>query len=329
MHPRRARRPLLRAPAVAAALALAALAAGCRSTPPSDPRYRPSENVLEVVAVLRRHVPDDTYRFEPARDFSGRNVYRASLIRLENLERVHADALRAGHMDGVIAFSKARALERIRGFELAAKHYRRAAELEPSLREPALRGAAANEALAEAAALGYDWGRPRGPDDPDPPRDPRAVLDAFEARTALLAALETEHLNDHYRAIIREEVERADLMRARWFVASRRVLPDGNVRAPGELQRVIVRHRDSKNANAHLLELGDLYAELATEYAEAHPPESMAFDPTTFQDLVDAASRLYEAVANQDGTSEKLEAARRLEAFLAFTLRVDRDRFSR
>jgi hypothetical protein len=54
----------------------------------------------------------------------------------------------------------------------------------------------------------------------------------------------------------------------------------------------------------------------------------MAFDPPVFQDLVDAASRLYEAVANQDGTAEKLEAARRLEAFLAFTLRVDRDRFS-
>jgi len=308
--------------------ALALLAVGCRSTPPSDPRYRPSENVLEVVAVLRRHIPDDTYRFEAARDFSGRNVYRASLIRLENLERVHADALRAGHMDGVIAFSKGRALERLRAFDLAAESYRRAAELEDALAIDALNSAATCDALAEAAALGFDLGRPRNEDDPEPPRDPEGVLEAFEARMALLEALETDHLGDHYRAVIREEVERADLLRARYFVASRRILPDGNVRALGELQRVIVRHRDSKNANRHLLELGDLYAELATEYAEAHPPETMAFDPPTFQDLVDAASRLYEAVANQDGTSEKLEAARRLEAFLAFTLRVDRDRFS-
>jgi hypothetical protein len=308
---------------------LAALATGCRSTPASDPRYRPSENVLEVVAVLRRHVPDDTYRFEAARDFSGRNVYRASLIRLENLERVHADALRAGHMDGVIAFAKGRALERLRAFDLAAASYRRAAELEESLALDALNAAATCDALAEAAALGFDLPRPRTEGDPEPPRDPEGVLDAYEARMALLSALETDHLGDHYRAIIREEIERADLLRARYFVASRRILPDGNVRALGELQRVIVRHRESKNANRHLLELGDLYAELATEYAEAHPPETMAFDPPTFQDLVDAASRLYEAVANQDGTSEKLEAARRLEAFLAFTLRVDRDRFSR
>ena len=128
-----------RALGLAALLAAASLATGCRSTPTSDPRYRPSENLLEIVAVLRRHVPDDTYRFEPARDFAGRNVYRASLIRLENIERVHADALRAGHMDGVIAFSKARSLERIRAFALAADHYRRAAEIEEALALEALR----------------------------------------------------------------------------------------------------------------------------------------------------------------------------------------------
>ena len=283
-----------------AAVVVALLATGCRTTPVSDPRYRPSENVLEVVAVLRRHVPDDTYRFEPARDFSGRNVYRASLIRLENLEKVHADALRAGHMDGVIAFSKGRALERLRAFDLAAENYRRAAEREDSLADDALKSAAACDALAEAAALGFDLGRPRTENDPDPPRDPDGVIRASEARISLLEALETDHMGDHYHAIIREEIERADVLRARFFVDSRRILPDGNVRALGELQRVIVRHRDSKDANRHLLELG----------------------------LVDAASRLYEAVANQDGTSEKLEAARRLEAFLAFTLRVDRDRFS-
>ena len=43
---------------------------------------------------------------------------------------------------------------------------------------------------------------------------------------------------------------------------------------------------------------------------------------------MDSASHLYQAVANQDGTTEKLEAQRRLESFLAFTLQVDRDRFS-
>ena len=78
----------------------------------------------------------------------------------------------------------------------------------------------------------------------------------------------------------------------------------------------------------HMLTLADLYASIAREYVEAVPPEGLLFDPPKFQELVDAASGLYRSVAAQDGTREKLEAARRLEAFLAFTLRVDRDRFA-
>ena len=156
-----------------------------------------------------------------------------------------------------------------------------------------------------------------------------AILEAHEMRLGLLEAVRTDTQATHYAAILGEEVEAADVDRARRFVALRRVLPEGDVRAIGELQRVVVSHRESKNANRHLLELADLYAALAEEYVAANPPEGLGFDPPGFQDLVDSASRLYEAVANQDGTTEKLEAQRRLEAFLAFTLRVDRDRFSR
>jgi ribonuclease D len=127
---------------------------------------------------------------------------------------------------------------------------------------------------------------------------------------------------------VKEVVERTVVTRALYFVARRNLDPDGNVRALAELQRVVTRHRESKNANRHMLALADLYAAMAKEYVEARPPESLLFDPPAFQELVDSASQLYEAVANQDGTPEKLEAARRLEAFLAFTLRVDRDRFT-
>ena len=113
----------------------AAARPGCQtfSARQKEAVYAPTEGVLEAVAVLRRHVPDDTYRFPPARDFSGRNVYRASLLRLENLERAEAAALRSGYMDGVIAFAKARALERLRAFDLAAQHYRESARLSDEL----------------------------------------------------------------------------------------------------------------------------------------------------------------------------------------------------
>jgi hypothetical protein len=310
--------------------ALAAVAFACAKPEPVPPQHQPAASVLEVVATLRRHLADDTYRFEPARDFAGRNVYRASLIRLESFERMHAESLRAGHLDDVIAFAKARALERLRAYELAAASHRRAAEHEGALREEALRAAALDDALAEAIQLGYEPDRPPQGDAPPVPAplDTESVIAEFDKRLALLEAIGDEARGTPLEPVVKEEVERTDLARARYFVARRQLDLDGEVRALAELQRVATRHRESKNKNRHVLALADLYAAMAQEYAESRPPESLWFDPASFQEMVDSASQLYEAVANQDGTPEKLEAARRLEAFLAFTLRVDRDRFT-
>jgi hypothetical protein len=289
---------------VAAVALLLAGSSGC-STHQPNPRYRPTQSVLEAVAVLRRHVPDDTYRFEPARDFTGRNVYRASLLRLENLEQIHAESLRAGHMDDVIAFAKGRSLERLRAYDLAATSYRSAAERDGPLRQDALASAAVCDALDEAAGL------------------------SGEQRAALLNALQEDQADSHYAAVIREELELGQLEDAQRLVAARRLEPDGGVRALSALQRLVIDHRESKNQNRHLLRLADLYEELAREYVAANPPAGLRFDPPAFEELVDAAARLYEAVANQDGATERLEASQRLESFIAFTLRVDRDRFSR
>jgi hypothetical protein len=302
---------------------------GCASTPEVDPRYRPAESVLEVLAVLQRHVPDDTYRFPAARDFTGRNVYRSSLLRLENLERLHADALRAGHLDGAIAFGKARALERLQAFDLAAESYRLAAERESDLAEEALRSADVCDALARAAAITEGITRAHALEDSGIGiASPEAVIEAFEERAALLGDVADSVVGTHHVAVVRQAQERADMERAAWFREARSFLPDGDLRAVAELQRVVTQHRDSALAPRHMLALADLYAELSSEYAGRNPPESLTFDPAEFRDLVDSSARLYEMVASRDGTSEKIEATRKLEAFLAFALSVDRDRFT-
>jgi tetratricopeptide (TPR) repeat protein len=307
-----------------------ALLAACRSTPEVDPRYRPAENVLEVVAVLRRHVPDDTYRFPPARDFTGRNVYRSSMLRLESIERVHADALRAGHMDGVIAFAKGRALERMSAYDLAKEAYLLAAENDPVLKVEALHSADVCAALDEAIRIGPPVEEIEGGNAAlrVSRADPEAVLANFEERVAKLEELGEVVAGTHHYYIVEEEIERADIARAQYFAGLRKVLADGDVRAVAETQRVVVRHAHSKNLNRRLLALADLYADLAVEYADGNPPAGLTFDPARFQELIDAGTRLYEIVAHQDGTPEKLEASRRLEAFLAFSLAIDNDRFT-
>ena len=317
-----------------AAAVLLAAALACSATPPTqrgaavDPRYQPVRGLLEVVAQLRRHISDDTYRFPAARDFTGRNVYRAALIRLENIERLHGDALRAGHMGGVIAFAKGRALERLRAFSLAAESYQSAAQYDAELRAEAERSGAMCRDLAAAIAIGFELGRPGPQGGPGTaPDDPDQMLRESERRLAALETLLARAAGTHYPSVIREEIERGDRARADYFEARRRLVPDGGVRALAEWQRLLTRHRDSKNQHRHLLALADFYATLAEEYVASRPTESLWFDAAAFRELADGAAKLYEVVANQDGKTEKLEAARRLEAFLAFTLRVDRERF--
>ncbi|HEU4428413.1 MAG TPA: hypothetical protein VFT98_06635 [Myxococcota bacterium] len=319
-----------------AALLIAAASGALAKSDEPDPRYQPTQSLLEINAVLRRHIPDDTYRFAPARDFTGRNVYRSSLLRLENLEQAHEAALRAGTWAEVLPFAKARALERLRAYEVAAATYRKAAAFQGELAEEARRSAAVCDALAQAT----ERQRAAPEETADVAAAPAAAVEdaLIAAREALIAEIgarrtRLEELLErtegtHYAAVVREELERNDRERARLLVSSRRLYPDGSVRALAALQRLALEHKQSKNANAHVLELADLYAALAREYIEEQPPESPGFEPDSFEELVNSAARLYETVSNQDGAPEKLEAARRLEAFLAFTLKVDRDRFT-
>lgn len=309
------------------ALALASLS-GCKSLAEKreEATYAPTESVIEITAVLRRHVPDDTYRFPPGTDYSGRNVYRASLLRLENLEKLHAGTLRAGHLHHVIHFAKARALERLQAYDLAAQHFDQARGNDV-LRADAERGAHLNAAIAAALRIGIHLNDPMSPDTALP-LDVGLVVSQLDERLALFTMLLRNHPPPPYPSILREEIERADMARARYFTALRQVRPDGNLRAVAEWQRVIARHGPSKYRRRHMIEAANLYAALASEYVIAKPPESLDFDPPLFRELVDGATHLYEAVAHQDGTPEKLEAARRLEAFLAFTLQVDSERFS-
>jgi hypothetical protein len=144
----------------------------------------------------------------------------------------------------------------------------------------------------------------------------------LDDRVARLQALLERAEGTHYVPVVREEIERADLARARYFRARRRLEPGLDAVALQQYQRLVQRNGQSKNRNRNLLELGDLYAEMSEDYVTRLPPMSLDFDPATFDEYVFGATRLYEAVSQQDGAIEKIEAARKLEAFLAFTLRV-------
>ena len=281
------------------------------STPDPDPRYRSTEGILETVAVLRLHVEDDTYRFPPARDFTGKNVYRVSLSRLESLEALHSEKLASGYMTDVILFAKARALERLAEFELAARYYERTNALDTPLAEAAREGQRICDALARAEGIV-----------PGPRDDPDVALASFDRRRAELEELLEETRDTHYEYVVSGELERADRARATYFSARALLNRRLDALALQQYQELVARHPESKNRDRHLIDLADLYVALSRRYVESEPPSSLDFDPVTFDEYAHNASRLYAAVTLSDGSPAKLEAARKLEALLAFTLQV-------
>ena len=294
---------------------LTLLLAACAGVPPSEPSDQPTQDLLEVVAVLRLHVDDDTYRFPPARDVSGINVFRASFERLESLETSHAEKLATGYMTDVLWFSKARALERIGEYALAKLHYQRVAGLDSELAEAARYGRDVCERLAKLTA-------------PEAGADltPQRVADRWTERRTQLEALRTDVLETHWRPVVDEEIERGDSAEAAYFAAQSEIDPRLETTALQRAQQVVELHRESKNKNRHLLALADLYADLSRRYARRNPPPSLGFDPATFDEYAHGATRIYEVVSQQDGTVEKLEAAHKLEAYLSYSLQVHEDK---
>jgi hypothetical protein len=293
------------------------LLAACRSSDP-DVVYRPTESVLEVVTLLRLHRDDDTYRFEPARDYTGKNVYRASLDRLESLEALYADKFSSGYLRSEILFAKGMALERITEFSLASEHFAHAAGLESVLSAPAAEAASICERLDAARAI-----------EPPANAEPEHAMEVFDERLRLLDALLEEAGGTWHRPVVREEIERAELVRAEYFRARWLLEPRLAAAALQQYQVLLQNHADSKYRNRHLIALADLYSDFSRRYASRNPPVSLRFDPATFDEYAQSATRLYESVSQQDGAVEKLEARYKLEAFVAFTLEIHEQKIPR
>jgi len=293
------------------AILCALLICSCASHPESNPVFAPTESILEVIAVLRLHMDDDTYRFPAARDFTGKNLYRATFNRLENLEQIHAEKFKSGYMVDVILFAKGRCLERLGEYALAIQHYRRVAALDSPLREEATRSQDICTRLAAASQI-------------HPPTEASAekAMATFDRRANLLRNLLEDAGDGHYAPIVREEIERVDQERAEYFLARSTIEPWLDVIALQQYQHLVQQNSKSKKRNRHMLDLADAYASLARQYTDRVPPVSLGFDPATFDEYAFGATRLYEAVSRQDGAVEKIEASRKLEAFLAYTLGV-------
>jgi hypothetical protein len=284
------------------ALGMAAILLAARAAPAGDATggFAPYEDVLEVLADLTWHLRDDTYRFPPPKDPTGHDLYRLSLIRLQNWEKRYPGRLR-----DVTTFGRAESLERLREYAPAAELYQQVAGSPSPLADRARGGAERARSFADAAGLPEDGG------------DLEATLAALKTKLDAWAKLVAQHAGTPFEAIARVEEERVERAAALVVVEHRRVLEDGNGAAERSLRFLIEKHADSKNLPDHIVRLADLYADVTRDYVREHE-RPLAFDEDEFVKRADRALETYRKVATWDGVREKPEAQARFAAFDAY-----------
>ena len=270
-------------------------------------RYKIEHDLLSVVGPFQRLANKDTYRYPLPKDATGASVHKATLVRLRDYE-----TQRPGAYPAIVAFTRGRAYEALHAYDQALAAYQRVAQGRTRFKD---RAAQAVEALTEFRDMKQRT--PAG-------TTPVAYIQALDDLGGQWRDVARRYAGTPYEALAREEEEHLDRARVAFIEINRHRIQDGNESVILAYQQLLDKHRDSKHRYRYRLELGDFYVALAHEYAAQYDPESLRFDRQIFERLGQAALQHYAAVAQQDGTIEKLEAKGKLEALQAYMARVGR-----
>jgi hypothetical protein len=272
-----------------------------------NPQYVTEEDLLKVVAEFQRVAGKDTYRFPIPKDVTGANIYKATLTRLQDYEAKHP-----GAYPDLIAFTRGRAYEGVHEYEKATAQYQLVSQSKSRLNAEATK---AIEVLTRFQEI-----RQR----PLTAGTPLEYLQALDDQSAAWQELQQQYAGTPYEALAREEEERLDRAKVAFLELNRYHIEDGNESVVLAYRQLIGKHKESKNIYRYQIEFGDFYFTLAQEYVAQSDPQTLQFDPSTFEDLGRTALRLYAQVAQEDGVMEKLEAKGKLEALEAYMATIGR-----
>jgi hypothetical protein len=163
--------------------------------------------------------------------------------------------------------------------------------------------------FAEAAAL------------PEDGADLDARLAALRKKLDAWGKLVERTTDSPWQPIALVEEERLERRTTELVVQHRRQLEKGDATAERALRFLIEKHADSKNLPEHILRLGDLYADIARDYVDAHD-RPRAFAEDEFILRADRALDTYRKVATWDGAPEKPEGQARYAGFDAYKTQI-------
>lgn len=265
---------------------LSRLTGSAASAPTGD------DSLTRVVAELKLHLRDDTYRYDRATTDDGRNVFAVALWKLDRIAALRARPQEQWeNADFVIEFARGKALEKLRRYSEAEAAFEHVAQSGSLLGDSAAERAHVVEAFVEASA------RPAEPF--ASPEEERVFIESRIGRWRELAQ-GTESAPEGSLAL--EEVEAWQVMKVDWYARGDRL--EGN--------------RDSKLFAKHLLRLGDLYAASARRAELQSRANLQNLDPSHYESLVDQAFSAYELAAEDRRPALRREARSRIDALLAY-----------
>ncbi|HKC50263.1 MAG TPA: hypothetical protein VKF60_05670 [Myxococcota bacterium] len=261
------------------------------------------DSLTRVVAELKLHLRDDTYRYDRATTNDGRNVYAVALWKLDRLAGLRARPQESWeNSDYVIEFARGKALERLRRYTEAVAAYQRVASSGSLLGDAAAERQHVIDTFARASS------RPAGPF--ASPEEERLFI---EGRIELWRQLAGEVHGTPYESLALEETEAWQVMRVDWLARGDRL---GD--AISACESLLEANRESKLFGKHLLRLGDLYSDSARRVELQAHANLANLDPSSYEALVDQAFSAYELAAEDRRPALRREARNRIEGLLAY-----------
>jgi hypothetical protein len=286
-------------------LLLLASAGGCAhvealSAAASEPEA--GDSLTRVIADLRMHLRDDTYRQPRPRTSDGRDLFEAIGWKLDRMQRERGlDPERWQNTDFVIEFARARVLEKQRRYAEAQAAYARVAARSSALQQSAREGEAGMARLMVLASAEA----PAGDE-----------IAGLEQRVRQWSELAWDLRNSRWEPLAREEAEAWEMLRVE------RLATAGQLDAAIEAGEALAEHnRHSKLYARHLIALGDLHADAARALEVEKRTRAGEIQLEARRDaLLERAFSAYELASEARTAEDRLAALARIEA-----LRADRE----
>ncbi|MCD6384330.1 hypothetical protein J7M23_00995 [Candidatus Sumerlaeota bacterium] len=270
-----------------------------------DRKYLPPHTLSTIIAELKIYQSADIYRFPYPRTPAGQNVFKATLRRLDNFERLYPEL--AGEFKDIIDFSRALAFEKLGEIDKADKYYRSVTECRDSpLQQEARRRLTIIDQINTVLQKETN------------PQTLEGLLVIYEQQIYGMGQLLKTIEDPEYKPILFLLREQAELEYALLLKEHYSLLDDGIQKTIDAFKSLIKDNQESKRVWSHRMMLADFYYELAKYYTARQSPTSPEFSVERFKSMAEPARQLYYEISLADGYPEKLEAKSKLSAINSF-----------